>query len=202
MHAEYPAPTCPRHRNREGWPWCPPCRDRIHDAIIELPTLHRRLLDDDRMGTPRRAERRAINGDPPSPSPLFDAADELAGVLAGWADAWADHLGEEWTSRDPRACARYLLRYRRRADLLSSPLAVDVGAELLALHGSALHRLHGDPQKPVHHSLAGPCPTCGGTALHQIGGTDDIECGACGLTGTRVEYDALMEVHRREFMAA
>lgn len=182
---------CPRHPKRHGDPFCDECRTDIHQAITDLPALHTRLLETHRWTTEGKNERRPVNADPASPSPLFDFADELASSLRDWAQAWADHLADTWTARrDPRPNAAYLTRHRK-ADLLASPLALDLGQEMTRLHGKARY-LVGDVNGEPRHIPVGPapCPYCETGGLWREDGTELVQCDRCGPIGALAEYEA------------
>lgn len=188
-------PACLRHRHRAGDPWCSQCREDILEAVGALPDNHADLLASDGQATRPKQFGGRSSIDPASPSPEFDHADEIRRTLNAWAGAWADHLGETHTATDPRAAATYLRRHRKRADLLSSPLADDLGHEMLALHHTALRLLGdtaGDPTSP----LGGLCPRCRASNLRRVHGRDEtVACrmADCGHEMTWDEYVAELE---------
>ncbi|WTW93647.1 hypothetical protein OG216_09775 [Streptomycetaceae bacterium NBC_01309] len=200
-------PACLRHRNRAGDPWCPSCRTGIYDAIGELPDKHAELLTYDGQATRPRQFGGRSSIDPASPSPEYDHADEIQRTLTTWAQAWADHLGETYTGRDPRAAATYLRRHRKRADLLASPLADDLGREMLALHATALRLLGDTAGDEIHSPVGGMCPRCGSTGLYRVLGPDEvIRCPHrdCGHHMDWDEYVTVLEAQafRRRTVAA
>lgn len=101
----------------------------------------------------------------------------------------------------PRASATYLLRHRRHADLLSSPLALDLGEELRRLHGAAQHRVGNVRGEPAHERVDGLCPWCDHGGLYRVDGTDDVTCPRCGDIGSVDEYAAFRRVAAWEIEA-
>lgn len=199
---ETPETPCLRHAKRHGNPWCTACQAAIYDAIGHLPTLHDRLLDTDGQDTRAKLIGGRTSIDPPSPSPRYDHADEIARTLRTWAEAWADHLGEQYGGREPRNAATYLLRHRRNTSLLTSPLAADLGYEITALHNTALRMLGGDETErgETHTRLDGAvCPDCNGSTHYRIDGTDTVRCGMhdCGAETTYDDWLAIAEDQQR-----
>jgi hypothetical protein len=201
-----PEPTCNRHPNRPGDPWCFDCRTDIHKALVDLPRLYTALLDTDGRDTPTKLIGGRSSIDPGSPSPRFDHAEFVAWNLAYWAGAWAEFLGEDWTAdRDPRRSATYLNRHRA-ADLLSAPFADEMGADITRIHARALKLLGGDENstEPVTTNLNTPCPKCDSTATRREVDitrsgvrSDRVTCRHCDLNLPWDMFVAIQE-HRQQ----
>lgn len=187
-------PTCPRHPKRAADPvLCRECVDEARTATWRLPEQHRLLLGV-RHATRTRLERRSIGAEPPSISPWFDHADDIASTLRRWAGDWSEHLGHprDWGTSYPETCVRYLLDSRR-----GEPFANPGAAELLARDMIRLHRqaaaLLGDVEekpRPTKRRAPGPCPDCGMCTLHRTDGSRWIRCSNCPGTLSLDEYRA------------
>ena len=271
MHTDDTAtePTCIRHNNRHGDPWCPPCADDIRAGILALPDLHTRLLHHDGIATRPRLIGGRTSIDPASPSPEYDHADEIAKTLAAWATAWADHLDDQVTREHswadpvddqptllpccaaaadadqdadlqahagycpwrryveargrsdaerrgltskpitPRIAASYLNRHRRNTELLTSPLAEDLGNEIRSLHARALRLLGGDEtsNEPVITNLqAALCPKCQSTATRREVDitrsgirSDRVTCRHCDLN---IDWDVFLAIQEHRHAQA
>lgn len=210
MHTDDTAtePTCIRHSHRPGDPWCLDCRVDIHAALIALPRLHARLLDTDGRDTPTKLLGGRSSIDPGSPSPRFDHAEYVAWNLSYWAGTWAEFLGDDWTAdRDPRRSATYLGR-RRRADLLSTPFADEMGTDIGRIHARALRLLGGDENstEPVTTRLNALCPKCESTATsREVDITrsgirsDRVTCRHCDLD---IGWDTFVAIQEHRHQAA
>jgi hypothetical protein len=200
--------TCPRHPRRDADPvLCADCTQQARNAVWRLPEQHRQLLGV-RHATRTRTERRGTGGEPPSISPWFDHADDIARTLQYWANNWAAHLGATNAAGDtvqfgqaPSACAAFLLD-SRHGDPFTTPAADELARAMTRLHREAA-RLLGDVDTngtPAHRRAAGPCPECEACALYRTDGSDRIRCRNCPASLTPEEYaayaHALAAAHR------
>lgn len=193
-------PTCPRHPKRAADPvLCRECVDEARTATWRLPEQHRLLLGV-RHATRTRLERRSIGAEPPSISPWFDHADDIASSLRTWAGYWAAALeltdGEghnlDLSRSTPSTCASLLLDTRH-----GDPFANPTGAEEVARDVIRLHRqaavLLGDVEekpRPAKRRAPGPCPGCGMCTLYRTDGSRYIRCNNCPGTLSLDEYRA------------
>lgn len=180
--------------------WCVSC---THAVAADLQRLHPLATYAAGRRDGRLLSRRAGNTEvktarltPASPSPAWDALDEIVGWARGWAERCADqlqrrhqHLGAYNNAGLPMLDLAgdldYLLRFI--TPLLVGPWATQFGWEVSA-RASALERLAG--QEMARHALAAPCPTCDRLSLWRLDGTDRVECGApdCYTVLTWADY--------------
>ncbi|MGW1998613.1 hypothetical protein [Embleya sp. NPDC001921] len=187
-------PTCPSHKRRPGEPvWCADCRDELATLVWRLPTQHDALLAAaDGQATRGAVGRGGTRVDPPSPSPEFDAADEMDTVLAEWAAAWLDHLGSgEVRGRTTGWAARVLGDTRGGRDAWAWYQAEDLGRVVRMLAGGARRLLGGtgDVEKMPLHA---PCPGCHTVSLVQEDGEGKITCRRCPRVVPIEEYQGLV----------
>ena len=189
----------------DGMHWCQRHWDRTLDALIDIPqhTLTIASATDGHV-TQRTAggdnTRRSTKVHQGSPSPAWDAADEILLWAHAWAEAVADmqqHAGPfTYTTagiptRNMTATVDYL-RIHLEA-IAAADFAVDFAAEAIG-HAKRLEIMAGADL--LEHRLKARCPSCNQFTLVRADGADRVDCRNrdCARVWSEAEYANLAHV--------
>jgi ribosomal protein L37AE/L43A len=182
--------------------WCRACQDDIKTAVQQLPSLAWtcRQMPDGKLAPAPPSEVRVQAIAPPSPSPAYNAWEEIAHWLADWAGEVADLVGARRPYVRDRIGALQLLAgvYTRFlvghwSAVMSCEDAVRFGNEAFDLVKKAEVAAGIDQ---VEHHLPVPCPACDRKALSRRDGSETVLCKACKTKWAWEDYERLGVIYR------
>jgi hypothetical protein len=188
-------PPPPELRPWPGEPvWCARCAARVSRELAELDDLAA-LLSASGDGYGQEGGQR-VSGSPATagPSPAAEDLDELAGVLAGWEDAYRGAMGWGSGARRGDLASRLTTSVAWLGTHLTRVLAhegigPDFGTEVGEWH-RRLSRLAKAGKRTLRKPLR--CPGCGLLTLMWEEGEDTVACAGCGRVLTYSEYEVLV----------
>lgn len=172
-------PDQPRIRPMDGNPWCLECAWQIRLQFSRLDRLAslRAVLSD---GYPSDASAERVSGsnEAASPSPAADDVADITRVLADWE--WAYRRLKGWPAAerygdlaDQRTeCIAWLSE--RLEAILSSPLALDFGTEVMEQYADLCAKAKAGPPRTLRKPLR--CPQCRLLMLCYTDGDRDVKC--------------------------
>ena len=183
---------------------CTRCYDETRDALNSIPELVALVArrTDGKLSLLRQetdATRRSTLAHAPSPSPAWDAAEEMCQWMLFLALACADenhHRGPFIYRRDgvPARNLTTLTRYVvANLPWYAADIPVDIYAEATG-YAKNLERMSGTDH--LIHRVKAPCPTCDRRTLVREDGSGEVQCKnrACGRIWREGEFDWMAHV--------
>ncbi|MGN6245129.1 MAG: hypothetical protein ACTHQ3_15865 [Motilibacteraceae bacterium] len=164
---------------------CGRCTQQLREHLNRLPDLAAAVAAR-RDGALNMARLPNLDGihapsiEPRSPSPAWDAAEEVIAWAHAWAESLADYLRHAGPFKFNRAgiptralttSITYLTRHL--GDIAASPFALDITGEARAMT-KRLEKQAGRDE--LTHRLREPCPSCDHRTLIRRDGSDRVEC--------------------------